>query len=485
MTRLREPWVAYPLVGVMIAATFGARVSLHEILPSSSIGLLFTPAILVATLIGGFAPGLVAVGASLPLVYALMINAETPIAIVIGLTLFAIVGLAIVWLGGSFRRSRVAAQDIARSLHWREAHLQSVLDTAPDATVVIETDGTIVTFNAAAVRQFGYRPDEAVGRNVSMLMPSPYQEQHDRYLAHYMSTGERRIIGVDRVVVGRRKDASTFPMKLSVGEMQSEGKTYFTGFIRDLTERQETQARLTEVQSELARLARLNELGEMASTLAHELNQPLSAITNYVQGCIKILDRIDSEPAAKMRGALSETARQALHAGDVIRHLREFATSGDMQQHPEDIKHLIEGAAALALVGSRERGIRTVFDFADGNDRVMADSVQIQQVLINLMRNAMDAMQDSPDKILTVSTRRMGDAMLEIQVRDTGTGIAEEIVAQLFQPFTTTKPHGMGIGLSISKRIIESHGGQISASTDGGAGTTFTFTLPTIQEARE
>src|SRR5690606_35600442 len=131
----------------------------------------------------------------------------------------------------------------------------------------------------------------AVGRNVSMLMPSPYQEQHDRYLAHYMSTGEKRIIGVDRVVVGRRKDASTFPMKLSVGEMQSEGKTYFTGFIRDLTERAESEARLIEVQNELARLARLNELGEMASTLAHELNQPLSAITNYVQGCIKLLDR--------------------------------------------------------------------------------------------------------------------------------------------------------------------------------------------------
>jgi two-component system sensor kinase FixL len=482
MTRLQEPWIAYPLVGVMIAATFGARVGLNEILPNSSVGLLFTPTILVATLIGGFAPGLVATAVSLPLVYVLMVNAEEPLAIAVGLALFAAVGVAIVWLGGSFRRSRMTAQDMARSLHGREAHLQSILDTAPDATVVIDTTGTIVTFNAAAVRQFGYQPDEAVGRNVSMLMPSPYHEQHDSYLAHYLSTGEKRIIGLDRVVVGRRKDTSTFPMKLSVGEMQSEGKTYFTGFIRDLTEHEESQARLNEAQGELARLARLNELDEMASTLAHELNQPLSAITNYVQGCIKILDRIDVEEAAKMRGALSETARQALHAGDVIRHLRTFAATGDTQRHPADLKQLIEDAGTLALVGARERGIRTVFELGQGNARVMADSIQIQQVLINLMRNAMDAMHDSPDKVLTVSARRAGDAIMEIQVRDTGPGIADEIVARLFQPFVTTKPKGMGIGLSISKRIVETHGGRIEASRNDRGGTTFTFTLPIIEE---
>jgi two-component system sensor kinase FixL len=353
----------------------------------------------------------------------------------------------------------------------------------PDATVVIETDGTIVSFNAAAVRQFGYSPDEAIGKNVNMLMPNPYSEQHDGYLARYLSTGERRIIGVDRVVVGRRKDGSTFPMKLAVGEMRTGDKVYFTGFIRDLTEREESQARLNEAQSELARLSRLNELGEMASTLAHELNQPLSAIANYVQGCIKILEKMDDEPAGRMRGALSETAKQALRAGDIIRHLREFVTRGNTEKHPADIKKLIEEAGALALVGSKERGVRTVFDFGDASGLVMADRVQIQQVLINLMRNAMEAMRESETRELVVSTLRAEDDKLIVRISDTGPGISDEIAAQLFQPFVTTKPGGMGIGLSISKRIIESHGGTINASRNNAGGATFEFTLPTIDEA--
>src|SRR5690606_26533333 len=191
---------------------------------------------------------------------------------------------ALVWhfhaLAGTWDR----ASELQATLHSRDAHLKSILDTVIDAVVVIETDGTMVSFNTAAVRQFGYTPEETVGRNVSMLMPEPYRSQHDAYLHRYLTTGEKRIIGIDRVVVGLRKDGSTFPMKLAVGEMRSGDRTYFTGFIRDLTEREETAARLQEIQGELARLARLNELGEMASTLAHELNQPLSAIANYVQG---------------------------------------------------------------------------------------------------------------------------------------------------------------------------------------------------------
>jgi two-component system, LuxR family, sensor kinase FixL len=185
----------------------------------------------------------------------------------------------------------------------------------PDATVAIETDGKIVSFNAAAVRQFGYTADEAIGNNVSMLMPSPYREQHDAYLERYLKTGEKRIIGIDRVVVGRRKDGSTFPMTLAVGEMTSGGQTYFTGFIRDLTERQESAARLEAAQSELARLARLNELGEMASTLAHELNQPLSAIANYVQGSIRLakssmarMPTASGEPSGRPRSRRSGPA---------------------------------------------------------------------------------------------------------------------------------------------------------------------------------
>jgi two-component system, LuxR family, sensor kinase FixL len=395
-----------------------------------------------------------------------------------------VVGLsALVWLVVSLRRSEGQARGNAALLHSRDAHLQSILDTVPDATVVIDSDGRMVSFNTAAVRQFGYTPDEAVGRNVSMLMPTPYREQHDGYLARYMTTGERRIIGIDRVVVGLRKDGSTFPMKLAVGETKSGDKLYFTGFIRDLTEREESAAQLQEARTELARLARLNELGEMASTLAHELNQPLSAIANYVQGCSRLLDKVDEEHAVRMRGALDETARQALRAGDIIRHLREFVTRGDTEKTAEDIKGLVEEAGALALVGSRERGVKSMFEFGPENTVVMADRVQIQQVLINLIRNAMEAMRDSELRELRVRTRRGAHGAVEVEVSDTGTGIPEEVAPQLFQPFVTSKPNGMGIGLSISKRIIESHGGSISVSGNADGGATFLFSLPAIEEA--
>ena len=383
---------------------------------------------------------------------------------------------ALTWTG--WQMAQTQAQ-----LTQRELHLQSILDTVPDATVVIDAKGIMQSFNTSAVRQFGYTVEEAVGRNVSILMPTPYREQHDAYLMRYLTTGEKRIIGVDRVVVGRRKDGSTFPMKLAVGQVTVGGQTFFTGCIRDLTEREESQAKLDQASNELIRLARVNELGEMASTLAHELNQPLSAIANYVQGCRRMLEKLDDEHATRMRGALEETARQALRAGDIIRHLREFVTRGDTERHPEDIKKLIEEAGALALVGSRERAIKSVFEFGRDDSVVVADRVQIQQVLINLMRNAMEAMRDSTVKQLTVTTSPAENGRLKVEVADTGPGIAEDIAPQLFQPFVTSKPNGMGVGLSISRRIIESHGGELVVRRNEAGGATFTFTLPLLTEA--
>jgi len=481
-SRRFEGYAGYLIAFAAVALAFAVRLALHDILENGAVFILFVPAILAASIAGGFGPGLAAV--ALSVLGALYIGwfgegAWMQIAI------FAVVGLAIAWMGEMLHFARRASDRTEQALDAREAHLRSILDTVLDATVVIEPNGAIVSFNAAAIRQFGYAEAEVIGRNVNILMPEPYHHEHDGYIHRYLATGEKRIIGVDRVVVGRRKDGSTFPMKLAVGEMKSAGKTFFTGFIRDLTEREESAARLQEIQGELARLARLNELGEMASTLAHELNQPLAAIANYTQGCVRLLRNMDDAVAVRMKEALEETARQSLRAGGIIRHLREFVMRGETEKAPEDIRKLIEEAGALALVGSRERGVRSVFDFSPGVATVMVDRVQIQQVLINLMRNAMEAMRDSERRELVIRTSSGDEGSVIIEVSDTGPGISDEIAARLFQPFVTSKPGGMGIGLSISRRIVEAHGGELSASRNAEGGATFRFSLPAIDAAQQ
>jgi two-component system, LuxR family, sensor kinase FixL len=474
--------VRYAIAAGTVLATIIIQYLLQRTWTAPIFFIVFAPAMMLSSLVGGLGPGLFSVAVSLVSAYVLLVFApELAEAKWLGLTVFGLVGLSIVWLGEVLRAAYFEMAVTERELRLREAHLKSVLDTVPDATVVIDRAGTIISFNAAAVRQFGYTEPEVVGRNVRILMPEPYRHEHDGYMSRYLETGERRIIGVDRVVVGSRKDGSTFPMKLAVGEMRSGDRLYFTGFIRDLTEREETEARMQEVQSELARLARLNDLGEMASTLAHELNQPLSAIANYSQGAVRMAHQEPDLVPKRLRDAMGEIAAQSLRAGEIIRHLREFVMRGEKQEAPESIRALVEEAGAIALVGSREQGVRTVLNFGRGADLVWTDRVQIQQVLTNLMRNALEAMRDSPRRELTIRTFAEG-ALVVVEVSDTGPGIPDEIGERLFRPFVTTKAGGMGIGLSISRRIIAAHGGDISVSRNAQGGATFRFTLPAYKE---
>ena len=360
----------------------------------------------------------------------------------------------------------------------RERHFRSILDTIPDAMIVIDEHGIMQFFSSAAERQFGYTEPEAIGKNISELMPEPDRSRHDGYLVRYLKTGERRIIGIGRIVTGMRKDGTTFPMHLTIGEMQSGGRPYFTGFVRDLTEQQQTQARLQELQSELVHVSRLSAMGEMASALAHELNQPLSAISNYMKGSRRLLAGSADANAPKIEAALDRAAEQAIRAGDIIRRLRTFVARDASEKRVESISKMVEEAGALGLTGAREQGVLLRFNLDPSCDLVLADRVQIQQVLVNLFRNALEAMASSTHRELIVSNTRAADDMIELAVSDTGAGFAGDALANLFQPFFTTKETGMGVGLSISRTIIETHGGRMWAETNKSGGATFRFTLP-------
>lgn len=364
-----------------------------------------------------------------------------------------------------------------RALQRREEHLKSILATVPDAMVVIDEKGIILSFSRAAERLFGYSEAEALGNNVNVLMPSPDRERHDGYLERYLATGVPRIIGKGRIVTGRRADGSTFPMSLSVGEAHTADQRLFTGFIHDLTERRAFEARLEELQSELIHVSRLSAMGTMASTLAHELNQPLTAIASYGEAAAALLEGPNQPDMEMLKEVLSEMSQQSLRAGGIVRRLREFVSKGDVAKKIEDLPKVIEEASALALVGAREKGVVTHLEFAPDATPVLIGRVQIQQVLINLMRNAIEAMEDVSNKSLIVRTALLDPITVQVSVSDTGRGIAPEVRENLFTAFNSSKEAGMGLGLSICRTIVEAHGGRIRAVDRREGGTEFQFTL--------
>jgi two-component system sensor kinase FixL len=393
----------------------------------------------------------------------------------------------------------------AAKIFAREAHLRSILQTVPDAMIVIDVHGHILSFSAAAERMFGFSEEEVLGENVSMLMPSPDRERHDGYLERYMRTGERRIIGIGRVLTARHRDGATFPIELSVGEARIGDDRVFTGFIRDLTERQEAELRVHDLQSVLAHVQRVSEMGTLATSLAHELNQPLTAIANYVETARDLLEKnaenilmirkslddaaIDdpsttpglleenAETIAVVREALDECASQSVRAGQIVRRLRDFISRGESERRIESLQRLITEASALALVGAGDQNVEVDVRLDPLADRVLVDRIQIQQVLLNLIRNAIEAMEDSPVRRLLIYSEREASGLIRITVADSGPGLAPDVAKHLFEAFRSTKESGMGLGLSISATIVAAHGGRIWAEPSKLGGTAFHFTV--------
>ena len=358
----------------------------------------------------------------------------------------------------------------------RAPRLQSIVNAVPDAIITIDRNGIIDFFNPAAERMFGYRAEEVVGQNVKCLMPAPYREQHDGYLSRYLATGEKRILGIGRIVVGRRKDGSTFPMELAVGEASMNGQPVFAGLIRDISERQAIERRLHEVQADLIHVSRLSAMGDLASALAHELNQPLTAINNYVLSAQRLLHGT-AEQRQRAFDVLTKTAEQAMRAGDIIRHLRNFIQRREPEREAHDINQAIDEAAALAFIGMKEKNVELQFERDADIPLVTIDKIQVQQVIINLIRNGVDAMEGMTRRKLTLTTRSDVEEVT-ISIADTGPGVSPEVAGRLFMPFVTTKAEGLGVGLSISRTIIENHGGTLWFENNADAGATFHLTLP-------
>jgi len=357
-----------------------------------------------------------------------------------------------------------------------DALFHALIHTAIDGIMVIDEKARVQVYNSACERLFGYGPNEVLGRNVDMLMPEPYHSEHDGYIARYLKTGKPHIIGMGREVVGRRKDGSTFPMYLSVGEGEVGGKRIFVGIVSDISEQRARDKRIQELQGELLHVTRMTAMGEMASALAHEINQPLTALLNYTSAARRMAKNF-GEPGAKLVDILERAVEQTERAGLIIRRLRNFIEKREPDRSAEDINKVVEDAIALGMAGFRDTGTKWILKVEPGLPQVFIDKVQIQQILVNLVRNATEAMSGRNKRQLTISTGLEGSDV-EIAVSDTGTGLPDDVVSRLFHPFVTTKERGMGMGLSICRTIAEAHGGRLWLASNTSEGATFKLSLP-------
>ncbi|NNH85986.1 PAS domain S-box protein [Rhizobium laguerreae] len=376
------------------------------------------------------------------------------------------------------------AQEAVKS---REAHLSSILDTVPDAMVVIDHKGTVLSFSKAAEKLFGMPADQICGRNISNLMPNPYRDAHDGYIDHYIQTGEKRIIGYGRVVTGQRVDGSQFPMELHVGEATANGERIFTGFVRDLTSR-------FKIEEDLRQAQKMEAIGQLTGGLAHDFNNLLTVIS----GNLEMIE--DKLPSGSLRDILKEAQAAAQDGAILTGQLLAFGRRQPLNPKHADLGQLVSGFSdLLRRTLGEDIKLSTVIDGSGFN--VLVDSSQLQNAVLNIALNARDAMPRG-GSLTTMISRvhldadyatmypevRSGNFVL-VSMTDTGMGMTEEVRKRAIEPFFTTKEvgSGTGLGLSMVYGFVTQSGGHLQLYSEPGRGTTVRIYLPVISgaESRE
>lgn len=353
--------------------------------------------------------------------------------------------------------------------------------------VVIDDDGIIRGFGKAAQKLFGYSEEQAIGQNVSILMAPPHAARHDAHLRRYKTTHERRMIGFTRVENACDCNGHVFPVEITLGEAHVEGRTYFIGFLRDVGEQLADRRQLRDILDELAHASRISAMGAFGTAIAHELNQPLTAIANYTEGMRDMLARrTDLADREQLVDILDRCSKQAVRAGQLIHRLRDFVRGGQPKIELADPTALVNNSVTLAMINGFRRNVRLETEIPPGLPKVAVDPVQAQQVLFNLIRNAFEAIHaaDGTGGRLVIRVMPHDEDHVEFVIEDSGPGIDPLVADRIFESFVTTRGGGMGVGLSICKQIVESYGGSIWATSSpllGGAA--FHFTLPAGRES--
>ena len=364
-----------------------------------------------------------------------------------------------------------------------KTELSAVLDTMVDGVIIITDEGLIEDYNPACESIFGYLKSDVIGQNIKILMPDPYHSEHDGYIRKYQNTGEAKIIGIGRDVKGRRKDGSIFPMYLSVGEFPQADKKGFVGIIRDMTIETQQQSKYEKLQLNHFHLSRVSAMDQMGAAIAHELNQPLSAVMNYLEAGTTILRQGKDGFEAVLEEIMRKSAVQADRASKILSNLRQFIETGDVDKSVHDLETVILTAIDLVRPSLNNFGVTLTTHIPADLPHVLISDLQIQQVLVNLLRNASEALEQSLQKHITVSCNVNTKGHVKVGVIDTGMGMSEEQFEKLYEPFATNKSGGLGVGLSISQSIIAGHGGRIWAEQNTPQGTKFYFTVPIVEQA--